>query len=164
MCSLRMWPAQRGLSAGWRGSNRRLRDRRFHRLRPSIFTASVFSDRQCGDGLQIPGLATPDPAPCSTEALDPNMRTPYVSTWSLGIQRAITNDLSLDVSYVGNRNHGTKLLGFADIERAAAWVRRSLGTEIAFVHFGLCRGLRAGGPAIREQVPLLGANRPALQH
>jgi hypothetical protein len=41
------------------------------------------------------------------------MRTPYVSTWSLGIQRAITNDLSVDISYVGN--HGTKLLGFADI-------------------------------------------------
>ena len=82
----------------------------------SIFPASVFAD-QCGDGLTFTpaGSATPvtDPAPCSTEALDPNMRTPYVSTWSLGVQRAITNDLSLDVSYVGN--HGTKLLGFADI-------------------------------------------------
>ncbi|HEV7967882.1 MAG TPA: TonB-dependent receptor [Candidatus Acidoferrales bacterium] len=78
----------------------------------SIFPASAFAD-QCGDGLQIPGLAKPDPAPCSTEALNPNMRTPYVSTWSLGIQRAITNDFSLDISYVGN--HGTKFLGFADI-------------------------------------------------
>jgi hypothetical protein len=82
----------------------------------SIFPASVFAD-QCGDGLTFTpaGSAAPvtDPAPCSTEALDPNMRTPYVSTWSLGVQRAITNDLSVDISYVGN--HGTKLLGFADI-------------------------------------------------
>jgi hypothetical protein len=80
----------------------------------SIFPASVFAD-QCGDGLQVPGAATPDPFPCNTEALDPNMRTPYISTWSLGIQRAITNDVSVDISYVGN--HGTKFLGFADINQ-----------------------------------------------
>ncbi|HSZ21037.1 MAG TPA: TonB-dependent receptor [Candidatus Acidoferrum sp.] len=82
----------------------------------SIFPASVFAD-QCGDGLTFtPAGSTTgvtDPAPCNTEALNPNMRTPYLSTWSLGIQRAITNNISLDVSYVGN--HGTKFLGFSDI-------------------------------------------------
>jgi len=76
----------------------------------SIFPSTIFA-LQCGDGLLVAG----DPAPCNTEAIDPNMRTPYLSTWSLGIQRAITNDMSLEVNYVGN--HGTKFLGFADINQ-----------------------------------------------
>ena len=80
----------------------------------TIFPASVFALR-CGDGITVPGATQPDPAPCNTEAVDPNLRLPYVSTWSLGIQRAITNDLSIDISYVGN--HGTKFLGFADINQ-----------------------------------------------
>ena len=77
----------------------------------SIFPAAVFG-LQCGDGSIPAGQLFPA-QPCNTEAVDRNLRTPYVSTWSLGVQRAITNDLSLDVSYVGN--HGTKFLGFADI-------------------------------------------------
>jgi len=76
----------------------------------SIFPSTIFA-LQCGDGLLVAG----DPAPCNTEAVDPNMRTPYLGTWSLGIQRAITNDMSLEVNYVGN--HGTKFLGFADINQ-----------------------------------------------
>jgi hypothetical protein len=74
----------------------------------SIFPTTVFA-LACGDGIGA------DPAPCSTEALDPNLRTPYISTWTLDIQRAITKDLTLDVAYVGN--HGTKLLGFANINQ-----------------------------------------------
>jgi Carboxypeptidase regulatory-like domain len=77
----------------------------------SIFPAAIFS-LQCGDRSTPPGQLFPA-QPCNTEAVDPNLRLPYVSTWSLGIQRAITNDLSIDISYVGN--HGTKFLGFADI-------------------------------------------------
>ncbi len=80
----------------------------------SIFPQSIFN-LQCGDGLTVPGAANQDPAPCNTEAVDPNMRTPYISTWTLTIQRAITNNMSLEVAYVGN--HGTKLLGFADINQ-----------------------------------------------
>jgi hypothetical protein len=86
----------------------------------TIFPASIFA-LQCGDGFTFtpagpPGtLPVTDPGPCNTEAVDPNLRLPYVSTWSLGIQRAITNDLSIDISYVGN--HGTKFLGFADINQ-----------------------------------------------
>ena len=73
----------------------------------SIFPASIFS-LQCGDGGA-------DPAQCNTEAVDPNLRSPYVGTWTLDLQRAITNNLSLDVAYVGN--HGTKFLGFQDINQ-----------------------------------------------
>jgi hypothetical protein len=40
-----------------------------------------------------------------------------VATYNLGIQRAITNSLSLEVTYVGN--HATKLLGLSDLNQAA---------------------------------------------
>ncbi len=46
---------------------------------------------------------------CTAQATNPDIRTAYVGSWSLGIQRAITNTLTLDVGYVGN--HATKLLG-----------------------------------------------------
>ena len=84
----------------------------------SVFPASTFA-LQCGDGQTFTpaGASSPvtDPAPCNIEAVDRNLRTPYISTWTLTIQRAITNDLSLEVAYVGN--HGTKLLGFQNINQ-----------------------------------------------
>jgi hypothetical protein len=44
-----------------------------------------------------------------------NLRSPYLGTWTLGIQRAITNNMSLEVAYVGN--HGTKLLGVTNMNQ-----------------------------------------------
>ena len=70
---------------------------------------------QCGDGsLNSVGIPA---TPCNTESIAPNFRTPYVDTWTLNVQRAITNSLSLEVAYVGT--HGTKLLGFTDINQPA---------------------------------------------
>jgi hypothetical protein len=46
---------------------------------------------------------------CGLQAVNPNIRTAYVTNWSLDLQHAITNNLSLDVGYVGN--HATKLWG-----------------------------------------------------
>jgi outer membrane receptor protein involved in Fe transport len=83
----------------------------------SIFPQTIFQ-LQCGDGISFTdasGTAINDPVPCNTEAVVPNLRTPYISTWTLTIQRAITNNLSLEVAYVGN--HGTKLLGFSNINQ-----------------------------------------------
>ncbi len=54
--------------------------------------------------------------PCNIFAVQPNLTAPYVTQWNLDIQRAITNDLSLSVAYVGN--HGTKLLGNTDLNQA----------------------------------------------
>jgi len=69
----------------------------------------------CGDGtVTLPNGVTP--APCNILGVDPNLRTPYIAKWSLDIQRAITNNLSLDVAYVGNR--GIKLLGISDINQS----------------------------------------------
>jgi hypothetical protein len=47
--------------------------------------------------------------PCTIQATSQNLKVPYVTSWSLGIQHAITNNLSLQVDYVGN--HGTGLIG-----------------------------------------------------
>jgi len=81
----------------------------------------------CGDGntTVLPGngtLSGTTPAPCNVLGIDRKLRTPYVSTWSLGIQRALTNSLSLDVTYVGN--HATKLVGLSDLNQppvGVAW-------------------------------------------
>ncbi|HWZ56044.1 MAG TPA: TonB-dependent receptor [Verrucomicrobiae bacterium] len=83
----------------------------------SIFPQNIFQ-LTCGDGISFTdasGNPQTDPAPCNVEAVDQNLRTPYISTWTLTIQRAITNNLSLEVAYVGN--HGTKLLGFQNINQ-----------------------------------------------
>jgi hypothetical protein len=64
---------------------------------------------QCGDGVGS------DPAPCSLAVIDHNFRTPYVTNWTLGVQHALTNDLSLDLSYVGS--HGSRLNGIRDINQ-----------------------------------------------
>jgi hypothetical protein len=64
---------------------------------------------ECGDGVGS------DPPPCNVLGIDRNFRTPYVTTWTVGIQHAFTNDLSLDVAYVGN--HGSKLIGIRDLNQ-----------------------------------------------
>ena len=55
---------------------------------------------QCGDGVGT------DPGPCSTLYVDPNIRTPGVANWNLDIQRALTDNFTLDVAYVGNHGWG----------------------------------------------------------
>jgi hypothetical protein len=68
----------------------------------------------CGDGtVTLPnGLK---PQQCVVMGVDRNLRTPYVSKWNLDLQHAITNNLSIDVAYVGN--HGTKLVGLIDLNQ-----------------------------------------------
>jgi hypothetical protein len=68
----------------------------------------------CGDGNPVAGvIATPQP--CSVVGVARNLRSPYVANWTLDIQRAITNNFSLEVGYVGN--HGTKLISATDINQ-----------------------------------------------
>jgi hypothetical protein len=42
--------------------------------------------------------------PCPMSSIDPSFHEPYAGEWNLDVQRAITNNLTLDVAYVGN--HG----------------------------------------------------------
>jgi len=64
----------------------------------------------CGDGL------AGDPGQCDLMGVDPNLRTPYVMNFNLGIQHQFGNNYSLEVGYVGNR--GERLTGFRDVNQA----------------------------------------------
>ena len=55
--------------------------------------------------------------PCSIMGINPNLKTPFVSDWTLNVQHAFNNNLSLEVAYVGN--HGTDLVGIRDLNQAA---------------------------------------------
>ena len=64
---------------------------------------------QCGDGLNG------DSGPCDLMAVDPNLTTPYIMNFNLGVQHSFGSNLSLEVEYVGN--HGSRLTGFRDINQ-----------------------------------------------
>jgi len=61
------------------------------------------------------GLACTPKLPCNLITVDPNLRTPYIVNYNLGVQHAFTNDLSLEVGYVGN--HGDNLTNFVDLNQ-----------------------------------------------
>ncbi len=80
----------------------------------------------CGDGVNTPA------SPCEIYTVNPNIRTPYVSNWNLDVQHAITNNLSIDIGYVGN--HGTKLLGEVNMNQptpGAGWTPAMIAGCIA---------------------------------
>jgi hypothetical protein len=62
-------------------------------------------------------LACSDSEPCPIPAFSRNLEVPYFETWNLDVQRMLTNDLSLEVAYLGNR--GVKLWGLRDINAPA---------------------------------------------
>jgi hypothetical protein len=80
-----------------------------------IYPSNLVSQVMCGDGLTF-GTVT-DAGPCDIFAMDRNYKTPYVTTWTLGIQHAFSGKISLDAAYVGN--HGSRLTGIQDINQAA---------------------------------------------
>lgn len=53
--------------------------------------------------------------PCSIMGVDPNLKTPYVVNWTLGMQHSFTPNLILEVAYVGD--HGSRLTGIRDINQ-----------------------------------------------
>jgi len=72
----------------------------------------------CGDHVTPGNAAFPrDPGQCAIMGVDPNLKTPYVMNFSLGVTHAFTNNMSLDVSFVGN--HGARLTGFSDVNSCA---------------------------------------------
>ncbi|MBZ5659320.1 MAG: TonB-dependent receptor [Acidobacteriia bacterium] len=113
----------------------------------------------CGDGsvTLANGIS---PQPCTVLGVDRKLRTPYVSTWSLGIQRALTNNLSLDVSYVGN--HATKLLGLGDLNQPAVgsgWTPAALAGCIGIPSTDNCApdaGAQVSSEPFSTKFPYLG--------
>ncbi len=60
-------------------------------------------------------LSCTQAAPCPLYGMDPNLKTPYVVNYNLGVQHSFTSNLSLDVSYVGN--NGYDLLALSDVNQ-----------------------------------------------
>jgi hypothetical protein len=50
------------------------------------------------------------PPPCQTGGIDPNFKQAYTAEWNLDIQQALTNNLTLDIAYVGNRGYQQEYL------------------------------------------------------
>jgi len=82
----------------------------------SLGTATIPGSKLNWNGVLYPsgaGISCTAAVPCSVAGVNPNLKTPYVWNWSLGVQHAFGNNLGLEVGYVGN--HGDNLLGIADI-------------------------------------------------
>jgi hypothetical protein len=54
-------------------------------------------------------------SPCPIMTVDRNLTTPYVWNWNLNLQHAFTQNVSMEVAYVGN--HGSNLTGIRDINQ-----------------------------------------------
>ena len=73
-------------------------------------------------------------SPCPIMTVDRNLTTPYVWNWTLNLQHAFTQNLSLEVAYVGN--HGSHLTGIRDINQAP--VGSGWGTDPVNGELTLC--------------------------
>jgi hypothetical protein len=88
---------------------------------------------QCGDGLLSQDGVTKDPGPCNIMAIDPNLTTPYIMSYSLGVQHSFGNNLSWEIGYVGNR--GSRLTGFTDVNQADANGVRPFGAAFPYLQW-----------------------------
>jgi hypothetical protein len=88
-------------------------------LIPWVANAPLFSSiaAACGNGLApvgaVPGAPTVNPAPCNGDGGSSNYHFIQNFSWNLNIQHAFTNNLSLDVGYVGA--HSTSVGGLFDL-------------------------------------------------
>jgi hypothetical protein len=108
---------------------------------------------ECGDGSNdAAGNAT---SQCALAVIDHDFRTPYVTTWMIGIQHALTNDLSMDISYVGN--HGSRLNGIRDINQppvGAAYCLNAPLTAAQIADINGCADPSNPGPnAVQDALP-----------
>jgi hypothetical protein len=65
------------------------------------FNGQNYSGVSCAPTGLISGVPL-----CQTGGIDPNFKQAYTAEWNVDIQRAITNNLTIDVAYVGN--HGAQ--------------------------------------------------------
>jgi Carboxypeptidase regulatory-like domain len=105
-----------------------------HNCSPNVRVADVISS------TASPGRVG---APCPVNSVDPNLRTPYVETWTLSIEHALTNNLAVDIAYVGN--HGVKLLGRHEDNQPYAGQVWNTVTANGQTFAQLCNSTRASG-------------------
>lgn len=97
---------------------------------PGTITSGIQNVPSPGTPWDTWGVSTPEPfalskvdcepaqlQTCSIFGVNPNITTPYVTSWNLGVQHAFGSAVSLDVNYVGN--HGSNLMGVRDINQPA---------------------------------------------
>ena len=86
----------------------------------------------------VTGLLVCSPGnPCNTFSMNRNFRTPYVENWTVGVQHAFSNKLSLESTYVGNQ--GVKLPGIVDLNQppvGAGWSAADVAACIAATYVG----------------------------
>ena len=97
-----------------------------------VFPASSTNGFVCGNGLKpvnpVPGAPPTEPAPCSVLFTNPNMPSPRITSWNVGIQHAFTPTLSVEANYIGN--HGSHLPAIADLNQ----INPNSPAEIACKH------------------------------
>jgi hypothetical protein len=84
----------------------------------NLGTATIPASNLDWNGVVFPkgaGVSCTTKSPCNLTAVDPNLVMPYIVNWNLGVQHAFSNNLSLEVGYVGN--HGDRLTGFRDLNQ-----------------------------------------------
>ena len=66
--------------------------------------APIFPATTSTNGVITTGVTCTPLVPCSAgTTVDPNFRQPHAAEYNLDIERAITNNLAIDVAYVGNK-------------------------------------------------------------
>jgi hypothetical protein len=98
-------------------------------------TALNWNSPPGGSGVFPAGMVScTSSAPCNIHAVDPNLLNPYITNWNLGVTHAFTNNLSLEVGYVGN--HGARLTGFRDLNSVnPATGVRPYATQFPYLQF-----------------------------
>ena len=84
----------------------------FPSAQPTTIGGTTYTGQTC-----LPAAPPFNGTPCSTGAMDPNLRQPFAAEWNLDIQRAITNKLTVDVAYVGD--HGYDIENMIDLNQPA---------------------------------------------
>ena len=81
-------------------------------------TASFSAANLNWNGVVFPkgaGVSCTGANPCPIVVVDPNLKMPYMVNWNLGVQHAFSNNLSLEVGYVGT--HGDRLTNFINLNQ-----------------------------------------------
>jgi len=80
------------------------------------------------------GLSCTAFIPCNLMAVDPNLKAPYVASWNFGVQHAFSNNIWLELGYVGNL--GERLIHFRDINQInLATGVRPFATQFPYLKF-----------------------------
>jgi hypothetical protein len=101
------------------------------------------------------------PTPCSlVAAVDPNYHTPWAAEWNLDVQRAITNNLTLEVAYVGNHGREGNKMDINEPPIGTGWTAAAINSCLGSKSTGYnaCSpdtGAEAAGQTYASKFPYL---------